>query len=50
MNAGEQERLSAMTKFYATDVAMKVTPSRPDPWRIWIHEDYPVERMMRDPR
>ncbi len=45
----EQERLSAMTKFYATDVAMKVTTDAVQILGGYGYmKDYPVERMMRD--
>ena len=45
----EQERLSAMTKFYATDMAMKVTTDAVQILGGYGYmKDYPVERMMRD--
>jgi alkylation response protein AidB-like acyl-CoA dehydrogenase len=45
----EQERLSAMTKFFATDVAMKVTTDAVQILGGYGYmKDYPVERMMRD--
>ncbi len=45
----EQERLSAMTKFYASDVAMKVTTDAVQILGGYGYmKDYPVERMMRD--
>jgi alkylation response protein AidB-like acyl-CoA dehydrogenase len=45
----EQEVLSAMTKFYATDVAMKVTTDAVQILGGYGYmKDYPVERMMRD--
>lgn len=45
----EVEKLSAMAKFYATDVAMKVTTDAVQILGGYGYmKDYPVERMMRD--
>jgi alkylation response protein AidB-like acyl-CoA dehydrogenase len=45
----EPETLSAMAKFYATDVAMKVTTDAVQILGGYGYmKDYPVERMMRD--
>ncbi len=45
----EPERLSAMAKFYATDVAMKVTTDAVQVFGGYGYmRDYPVEKMMRD--
>ncbi len=45
----ELEKLSAMAKFYATDVAMKVTTDAVQILGGYGYmKDYPVERMMRD--
>ena len=45
----DSEKLSAMAKFYASDVAMKVTTDAVQILGGYGYmKDYPVERMMRD--
>ena len=48
-NAGEVPKLSAMTKWFASDTAMQITTSAVQLFGGYGYvRDYPVERMMRD--
>ena len=48
-NAGEVPKLSAMTKWFASDTAMEITTSAVQLFGGYGYvRDYPVERMMRD--